>query len=192
VSGVWFIWFIWFVWSVSFGWFDERERQDRPALDRPPLNRSPPHTIPTTQQASFDARTLRACQTISPIWRKRKGQQCSNKNSSGAEGKKRDRRLFFFSAVHCASPQQHSSSLSRVRPSPAVQPRALGSVRFLGASSWPCMTTVEFGRNIFSLLALGGGGVEYRTVGDIMVNWPPERYRGFHSMIPTSPGRECA
>ena len=26
------IWFIWSHWSVSFVWFDERERQDRPAL----------------------------------------------------------------------------------------------------------------------------------------------------------------
>ena len=25
------IWFIWFLRSVSFVWFDERERQDRPA-----------------------------------------------------------------------------------------------------------------------------------------------------------------
>jgi len=25
------IWFIWFLWSISFVWFDERERQDRPA-----------------------------------------------------------------------------------------------------------------------------------------------------------------
>jgi hypothetical protein len=25
------IWSIWFLWSVSFDWFDEPERQDRPA-----------------------------------------------------------------------------------------------------------------------------------------------------------------
>ena len=34
VAGSWFIWsiwFVWFFWSDSFVWFEEQERQDRPA-----------------------------------------------------------------------------------------------------------------------------------------------------------------
>jgi hypothetical protein len=44
------IWFIWFLQSVSFVWFDERERQDSPAhqIDRlripPPLTQGPDKT----------------------------------------------------------------------------------------------------------------------------------------------------
>ena len=44
------IWSIWSRWSVSFVWFDERERQDSPrAPARLPLNRPSPHpTLPIT------------------------------------------------------------------------------------------------------------------------------------------------
>ncbi len=36
------IWFIWFLRSVSFVWFDERERQDRPAHPGDCLRIAPP------------------------------------------------------------------------------------------------------------------------------------------------------